>query len=169
MTKDGSKKTYVCRKLRVHTYLTEHGFKPYRIVPDMRDPNRLVWLYEDNGKVRDAVEDYYHSDTFVNRTNKNDKNSKGRGYDESLCRDSVLGGNDRKEKRNGVRTKEVFSMRMAAYLRQRGFEIIDMGTNPNRPKFDTWMFEDTPQLRRAMLDFNADRHLDPDHQSHNKD
>lgn len=59
MTKDGSRKTYVCRKLRIYIYLTERGFKPYRTVPDMRDPNRLVWLYEDSDEIRDAVEEYY--------------------------------------------------------------------------------------------------------------
>lgn len=51
--------TYVCRKIRLYSYLTELGFKPYRVVPDMYDSDRLVWLYEDTEEIRDAVESYY--------------------------------------------------------------------------------------------------------------
>lgn len=51
--------TYVCRKLRLYSFLTDCGFKPYRAVPDMYDSSRLVWLYEDSDEIRDAVEEYY--------------------------------------------------------------------------------------------------------------
>lgn len=52
-----------------------------------------------------------------------------------------------------IKTKEVFSLQMAVYLRQLGFEIIGKGVNPNRPEYDTWFFEDTEELGNAMAGF----------------
>lgn len=52
-------KTYVCKKIRLYTFLTERGFVPYDTVPDKWDCRRLVWLYDDSEEIRAAVEEYY--------------------------------------------------------------------------------------------------------------
>lgn len=54
--------TYVCKKLGLYNFLTDRGFTPYRVAPDMRDCRRLVWLYDDSDEIRNAVEDYYAMD-----------------------------------------------------------------------------------------------------------
>lgn len=54
--------TYVCRRIKLYSYLTTHGFKPYSVVPDMYDTERVVWLYEDSDDIREAVSDYYAQD-----------------------------------------------------------------------------------------------------------
>lgn len=55
-----SRNTYVCRRIRLYSYLTEQGFKPYKVVPDIYNADRVVWLYEDSdGKVTKAVGKYY--------------------------------------------------------------------------------------------------------------
>lgn len=43
-----------------------------------------------------------------------------------------------------------YSARLASYLRKQGFWIV--GTEPNlkKPWFDVFLFEDTPELRKAI-------------------
>lgn len=60
-------KTYVCRRLRLLSYLKEKGYLPYRTQPDYRNPRFYVWLFEETPELLNAVEDYYHSDEFLNR------------------------------------------------------------------------------------------------------
>lgn len=50
--------------------------------------------------------------------------------------------------------KEIYSMKMATYLRKLGFKIVSVEVNPYKPEFNMWVFEDTPELRVAMSKFN---------------
>lgn len=54
--------TYVCKKLSLYNFLTDNGFVPYRVAPDMRNCHRLVWLYDDSTEIREAVDEYYAMD-----------------------------------------------------------------------------------------------------------
>lgn len=54
-----------------------------------------------------------------------------------------------------MKTKEIYSRKMAMYLRNKGFELVDMGVNPNRPDFSTFIFEDSPELRKEMFEYSA--------------
>lgn len=64
---NGTKSTYVCRRLRLASYLKERGFLPYRTQPDYKNPRFNVFLYNKTDALLEAVEDYYHSDEFLNR------------------------------------------------------------------------------------------------------
>lgn len=52
-------RTYVCRKLFLYFFLTERGFKPFKVAPDKWDCKKSVWLYSDSPELRDVVEEYY--------------------------------------------------------------------------------------------------------------
>lgn len=52
-----------------------------------------------------------------------------------------------------MKTKEIFSLKLAVYLRRRGFKIIKTGVNPKKPEFDTWFFNNTPELKNAIDDY----------------
>lgn len=47
-------------------------------------------------------------------------------------------------------TKKIFSRKLAIYLRERGFKIVRTEVNFMKPKFDVYIFEDSPALRNAM-------------------
>ena len=57
-------KTYVCRKIYMYNFLTARGFEPFAVQPDKYDCHRLIWLYEDTDKLRDAIEEYYNQPWF---------------------------------------------------------------------------------------------------------
>ena len=46
--------------------------------------------------------------------------------------------------------QEIYSMKMATYLRKLGFKIESVDVNPYKPEFNMWLFKDTPELREAM-------------------
>lgn len=50
---------YVCRKIRLCSFLLNKGFKYERIDIDVNNPNRKVWLFKDSKELRDAIEEYY--------------------------------------------------------------------------------------------------------------
>ena len=48
--------------------------------------------------------------------------------------------------------KLVFSRRIASELRKQGFTLIKTIPNHNNPKYDVYVFEDTPELNSAWRD-----------------
>lgn len=48
----------------------------------------------------------------------------------------------------------IYTKRLAFELRKRGFKIIATGINENHPQFDTYIFEDTAELRAAITEIN---------------
>lgn len=52
-----------------------------------------------------------------------------------------------------MKTKEIYSRKMAIYLRKQGFKIVNTGINPYKPEFETWFFEDTDELQYAISDY----------------
>ena len=44
----------------------------------------------------------------------------------------------------------IYSSRIAGELRKKGFKIIKTGINESHPQFDTYIFEDTEELRKEL-------------------
>lgn len=49
-----------------------------------------------------------------------------------------------------MKERTIYSRRMAYQLRKLGFRIIRLDVNPHRPQFDSWVFEETPELLAAL-------------------
>lgn len=60
-------KYYVCRKMRLMSLLLERGFDVVNARPDRKNPKYMVWIFEDTPKLREAIEDYYNDEKFLNR------------------------------------------------------------------------------------------------------
>lgn len=52
-----------------------------------------------------------------------------------------------------MKTKKIFTRRLAVYLRKKGFKIIDTMVNSNKPEYDIYLFEDTAELQEAIAEF----------------
>ena len=52
-------KTYVCKKIKLYEYLTNKGYKPYRVATDIYNAERKVWLYDDSDNLRKDIDNYY--------------------------------------------------------------------------------------------------------------
>ena len=52
-------KTYVCKRIRLFTFLSTKGFYPYKVDKDRRNKKYLVWLYIDTPELSNAVSEYY--------------------------------------------------------------------------------------------------------------
>ena len=48
--------------------------------------------------------------------------------------------------------KIIYSKRLALELRKRGFKIIATGINENYPQYNTYIFNDTAELRQAIAE-----------------
>ena len=59
--------TFICRKLRLCTYLVDAGFTPYRIEPDKRNPKYSVFLFEKTPALDIAVFRYFSTDCYTAR------------------------------------------------------------------------------------------------------
>lgn len=53
-----NKKTFVCNRARMFSFLRERGFKPYKIAPDRKNPRYSVFLFDMTPELGDAVLDY---------------------------------------------------------------------------------------------------------------
>ena len=54
-----------------------------------------------------------------------------------------------------MKTKTIYSRRVAFELRKKGFKIIKTGINEDKPQFDTYIFEDTDELNAALSEITA--------------
>lgn len=50
--------------------------------------------------------------------------------------------------------KQIFSLRLAGYLMFNGFRIKRIHHNLKKMNKDVYLFEDTPELEKAMLEYN---------------
>ena len=53
-----AKKTYVCKRARMCTYLVEQGFKPYKVCPDRDNSMYDVFLFTATPELYKAVMEY---------------------------------------------------------------------------------------------------------------
>lgn len=52
------KRTYVCQRARMCSYLMEKGFFPYKVTPDKNNPKFDVYLFSGSPELYRAVMDY---------------------------------------------------------------------------------------------------------------
>lgn len=52
-------KGYVCRKIRLYSFLLDKGHKLVQVRPDRDFPKRLVWIFNDTEELRADIEEYY--------------------------------------------------------------------------------------------------------------
>ena len=48
----------------------------------------------------------------------------------------------------------IYSKKMALSLRQRGFKLLRTGINENFPQYNTYIFEDSAELQRALTELS---------------
>ena len=51
---------YVCRKIRLCSFLLKKGFKYETEREDRENPKRKVWLFKSTPEIYNAVEEYYN-------------------------------------------------------------------------------------------------------------
>jgi hypothetical protein len=52
-------KIYVCKRLRLYTYLHEHGFIELFVRPDKFNPHYYVWIFRNSEELQNAIKDFY--------------------------------------------------------------------------------------------------------------
>lgn len=57
-------KYYVCKKMRLLTFLQQKGFKLIKAQSDRENPLYVVWIFEDTPELRSAIEEYYSTGWF---------------------------------------------------------------------------------------------------------
>lgn len=50
---------YVCRKMRMCSFLLKNGFQYETERADRNDPKRRVWLFKSSPELYNAIEEYY--------------------------------------------------------------------------------------------------------------
>lgn len=50
---------YICRRLRLLTFLQAKGFQFASTMRDRKNPNFIVWMFVKTPELMEAVEDYY--------------------------------------------------------------------------------------------------------------
>lgn len=55
-----SRHTYVCKRMRLLTYLKSKGYEPFLTVPDRWNPEYNVWLFDLTQRgFLDAIDEYF--------------------------------------------------------------------------------------------------------------
>jgi hypothetical protein len=52
-------KNFVCKRIRLYTYLKEQGFKESKVRPDRNNPHYVVWIFENNERLQQAIGKFY--------------------------------------------------------------------------------------------------------------
>lgn len=47
------------KKIRLYSWLSDHGFVPFKAVTDKYNPTRLVWLYPNGEDLQGCISEYY--------------------------------------------------------------------------------------------------------------
>ena len=58
---------YVCKRMRLLSWLTERGFEAIRSQVDIYNPKYRVFLFEDSPELRKCVDDYYSQPYFADK------------------------------------------------------------------------------------------------------
>ena len=53
--------------------------------------------------------------------------------------------------------KVIYTKWIAYELRKQGFPIVRVEINPNKPQFDCWVFAETAEFNKALLDITSNR------------
>lgn len=52
-------KMYICRRMKLLSYLTSCGYKPISVIPDGYNPKYRCWLFIETPELLEAVDTYY--------------------------------------------------------------------------------------------------------------
>ncbi len=61
MTGETRMKYYICRRIKLLTFLQNKGFQYIMHEPDKYNPKYTIWLFEDTEEIRKAVDEYYEN------------------------------------------------------------------------------------------------------------
>ena len=50
---------YTCRRLRLLSYLKEHGRLPFETIPDVRNPLYNVWRFRNDAELEQLINNYF--------------------------------------------------------------------------------------------------------------
>ena len=50
---------YVCRRMKLCSFLLSKGFNYVKVVPDKYNPKYNCWLFNSNPELYNAIEEYY--------------------------------------------------------------------------------------------------------------
>ena len=50
---------YTCRRLRLLSYLKEHGRLPFETIPDVRNPLYNVWRFRNDAELEQLIDKYF--------------------------------------------------------------------------------------------------------------
>lgn len=50
---------YVCKRLRMYSWLSRRGWKPIRIIPDIQNPSYTNWVYANTKEFKQDVRLYF--------------------------------------------------------------------------------------------------------------
>lgn len=50
---------YVCRRMKLCSFLLKKGFQYEKVVQDKYNPNYNCWLFVSSPELRNAIEEYY--------------------------------------------------------------------------------------------------------------
>lgn len=67
-------KSFICKRLRLFTYLTEKGFTPTEVLPDSQNPKFNVFLFDETPELTAAVVQYLTTDCTTARK-RNERNN----------------------------------------------------------------------------------------------
>lgn len=51
---------YVCKRLRMLSWLRSKGFMPYETIPDYQNPKYNCWLFKASDELLEAVNEYFN-------------------------------------------------------------------------------------------------------------
>lgn len=51
--------------------------------------------------------------------------------------------------------RRIYTKKMAMYLIKKGFKLVDVVEDVNKPWFYNWVFEDSKELQIAMAEFSS--------------
>ena len=50
---------YICKRMRMMSYLVEKGFVYEKTIPDMTNPKFKCWLFRSSTELQKAIDDYF--------------------------------------------------------------------------------------------------------------
>lgn len=53
------KQYYICKRMRMMSYLVEKGFTYEATIPDMTNPKFSCWLFRSSPELQEAIDDYF--------------------------------------------------------------------------------------------------------------
>lgn len=51
---------FLCKRMKLFTYLCEKGFVPYKTAKDENNPKYTVWMYNRSDRLNAAIEEYFN-------------------------------------------------------------------------------------------------------------